>query len=46
VIVVEHDNDMMLEADYLLDIGPGAGKHGGRVIAQGTPKEVMENPNS
>lgn len=46
VIVVEHDSDMMLEADYLLDIGPGAGKHGGQVIAQGTPQEVMDNPNS
>jgi len=46
VIVVEHDSDMMLEADHLIDIGPGAGKHGGRVIAQGTPREVMEDPNS
>ncbi len=46
VIVVEHDNDMMLQADYLLDIGPGAGKHGGRVISQGTPKEVMADPKS
>ena len=46
VIVVEHDNDMMLSADYLLDIGPGAGKHGGRVISQGTPQEVMDDPKS
>lgn len=46
VIVVEHDNDMMLQADYLLDIGPGAGKHGGRVVSQGTPQEVMNDPNS
>jgi len=46
VIVVEHDTDTMLAADYILDIGPGAGKHGGRVIAQGTPAEIMENPNS
>ena len=46
VIVVEHDIDTMLSADYILDIGPGAGKHGGEVIAQGTPKEVMDNPNS
>lgn len=46
VIVVEHDVDTMLSADYILDIGPGAGKHGGQVIAQGTPKEIMANPNS
>ena len=46
VIVVEHDVDTMLEADYILDIGPGAGKHGGEVIARGTPQEIMKNPNS
>lgn len=46
VIVVEHDVDTMLAADYLLDIGPGAGKHGGQVIAAGTPKEIMANPKS
>jgi len=46
VIVVEHDIDTMLSADYILDIGPGAGKQGGEVVAFGTPKEVMENPNS
>lgn len=46
VIVVEHDVDTMLSADYILDIGPGAGKHGGYVVAQGTPKEVMANKNS
>ena len=46
VIVVEHDVDTMLTADYILDIGPGAGKHGGRVIAQGTPAEILANPNS
>jgi len=46
VIVVEHDVDTMLAADYILDIGPGAGKHGGQVIAAGTPKEVMANPKS
>ncbi len=46
VIVVEHDIDTMLSADHLLDIGPGAGKHGGQVIAAGTPQEVMNNPNS
>lgn len=46
VIVVEHDVDTMLSADYILDIGPGAGKHGGQVIAAGTPKEIMQNKNS
>lgn len=46
VIVVEHDVDTMLAADYILDIGPGAGKHGGTVISKGTPDEVMKDPNS
>lgn len=46
VLVVEHDTDTMLAADYLIDIGPGAGEHGGRVIAAGTPAEVMANKNS
>ncbi|MFA6991842.1 MAG: excinuclease ABC subunit UvrA [Candidatus Gracilibacteria bacterium] len=46
VIVVEHDVDTMLAADHILDIGPGAGKHGGYVVAEGTPKEVMANKNS
>ena len=46
LIVVEHDTDTMLAADYLVDIGPGAGEFGGRVIAAGTPEEVMKNPNS
>jgi len=46
VIVVEHDVDTMLVADYILDIGPGAGKHGGEVIAQGTPNEIKNNKNS
>lgn len=46
VIVVEHDIDTMLASDYILDIGPGAGKEGGRVIAQGTPEEIMNNKNS
>ncbi len=46
LIVVEHDEDTMLAADYLVDIGPGAGVHGGYITASGTPKEVMENPNS
>ncbi|RAJ10652.1 excinuclease ABC subunit A [Chitinophaga skermanii] len=42
VIVVEHDKDIMLHADHLVDIGPGAGKHGGQVVAQGTPKEMLK----
>lgn len=46
LIVVEHDEDTMLAADCLVDIGPGAGKHGGEVVAIGTPEEVMANPNS
>jgi excinuclease ABC subunit A len=46
LIVVEHDEDTMLAADYLIDIGPGAGIHGGTVVSAGTPKEVMEDPNS
>jgi len=46
LIVVEHDTDTMLAADYLVDIGPGAGEHGGEVVAAGTPQEVMANPNS
>lgn len=46
VLVVEHDEDTMLSSDYIVDIGPGAGINGGRVVACGTPKEIMENPNS
>ena len=46
LIVVEHDEDTMRAADYLIDIGPGAGVHGGQVVAAGTPAEVMANPNS
>lgn len=46
VIVVEHDEDTIRAADYLLDIGPGAGVHGGRVVAEGTPEEVAANPDS
>lgn len=46
VIVVEHDENIMEEADYLIDIGPGAGIHGGEVVACGTPQEVMKNPKS
>ena len=46
LLVVEHDEDTMRAADYLIDIGPGAGVHGGEVVAAGTPEEVMANPNS
>ena len=46
VIVVEHDEDTMRAADYIVDIGPGAGEHGGRVVAVGTAEELMENPDS
>jgi excinuclease ABC subunit A len=46
VIVVEHDEDAILTADHVVDIGPAAGIHGGRVIAEGTPNQIMANPNS
>ncbi|TGV61488.1 excinuclease ABC subunit UvrA [bacterium M00.F.Ca.ET.141.01.1.1] len=46
VIVVEHDEDAILHADYVVDMGPAAGIHGGEIIAQGTPQRVMANPNS
>ena len=46
VIVVEHDEDTMLAADYIVDIGPGAGEHGGEVVATGTARELLENPAS
>ena len=46
VIVVEHDEDAIRLADYVVDIGPGAGVHGGAIVAQGTPQEVMDNPDS
>ena len=46
VIVVEHDTDTMLSADHIIDIGPGAGIHGGNVVAQGTAREIMDNENS
>ena len=46
LIVVEHDEETMLSADYLVDVGPGAGIHGGEIVAAGTPSEVMANPNS
>ncbi|MDQ3195103.1 MAG: excinuclease ABC subunit UvrA [Pseudomonadota bacterium] len=46
VLVVEHDYDAILAADYVVDMGPGAGEHGGRVVAEGTPQEVSRNPES
>lgn len=46
LIVVEHDEDTMLAADYIIDIGPGAGIHGGQIVAQGTPQEIMKNEHS
>src|SRR3979409_1307016 len=46
VIVVEHDEDAILLADYVLDIGPGAGMHGGHIVAEGPPAEIMSNPKS
>lgn len=46
VVVVEHDEDAIRLADYVLDIGPGAGMHGGNIVAEGTPAEIMRNPNS
>jgi excinuclease ABC subunit A len=46
LIVVEHDNETMLESDYIVDFGPGAGEFGGKVISQGTPEEIMKDSNS
>jgi excinuclease ABC subunit A len=46
VIVVEHDEDAILQADHVVDIGPGAGVHGGEIVAQGTPDDIMANPES
>ncbi len=46
LIVVEHDEDTMMAADYLIDVGPGAGVHGGEIVAAGTPQQVMEDKNS
>jgi len=46
LLVVEHDEQTILSADYIVDLGPGAGEHGGYVVAQGTPKEIKSNPNS
>lgn len=46
VMVVEHDKDIMLASDYIIDLGPGAGKHGGKLVAQGSPEEFLKNNNS
>lgn len=46
VIVVEHDEDAILSADYVVDLGPGAGVHGGSIVAEGSPKDILKNPNS
>ena len=46
VIVVEHDEDAILQADYVVDVGPGAGIHGGRIVAQGTPEQLLKDPAS
>ncbi|MCW6662002.1 excinuclease ABC subunit UvrA [Aerococcaceae bacterium NML201209] len=46
LIVVEHDDETMMTADHIIDIGPGAGEHGGQIVAQGTPADIMNNPNS
>jgi excinuclease ABC subunit A len=46
VIVVEHDEDAVRLADYVVDIGPGAGVHGGHIVARGTPQQVADNPDS
>ncbi|AKR55597.1 Excinuclease ABC subunit A [Devosia sp. H5989] len=46
VIVVEHDEDAILTADYVVDIGPGAGVHGGHIVAEGTPQDIIDNPDS
>ncbi|PKQ67421.1 excinuclease ABC subunit UvrA [Raineya orbicola] len=46
VIVVEHDKDMMLQADYIIDIGPEAGRHGGAIVGKGSPQVFLQNPNS
>ena len=46
MVVIEHDLDVIRNADYIIDMGPGGGEAGGRVVASGTPREVAENPNS
>ena len=46
VVVIEHDLDVIRNADYVIDMGPGGGEAGGRIVASGTPQEIKENPNS
>src|SRR5690606_41690836 len=46
VLVVEHDEEAIATADYVIDMGPAAGRHGGEIVAEGTPEEVMANPKS
>ena len=46
LIVVEHDEETMLDADWIVDVGPGAGIHGGEIVAEGTPQQIMDNPDS
>ena len=46
VIVVEHDEEAIRAADHVIDLGPGAGVHGGHIVAQGTPQDIMANPSS
>lgn len=46
MVVIEHDLDMILNADYVVDMGPGGGKAGGRIVAAGTPEQVSQNPAS
>ena len=46
VIVVEHDEETMRAADWIIDVGPGAGEHGGRIVAEGTAEQICENPDS
>ncbi len=46
VLVVEHDRDMMMQADYIFDFGPGAGEHGGSIVSQGTPEQIIKDPKS
>ena len=46
VVVIEHDLDVIRSADYIIDMGPGGGEAGGRIVASGTPEEIAANPNS